>query len=153
MTDWNLPWEGGCRCARLRFRVSKPPLMTMACHCTGCQKMTSSAFSLSVAVPPDGFEIIAGEAAINGLHGHPHHHGCPWCMSWVFTTFDHARHVYFRPTLLDEPRWFSPFIESYVSEKLPWATTPAAHSFEKFPPREGYAELLAEFAALPVPLP
>ncbi|MCG6857018.1 MAG: aldehyde-activating protein, partial [Salaquimonas sp.] len=31
-----------------------------------------------------------------------------------------------------------PFIETYTSEKLPWATTPAVHSFEKFPAFEEF---------------
>ena len=37
MTDWNLPWTAGCRCDRLRMRISEAPIVTMACHCTGCQ--------------------------------------------------------------------------------------------------------------------
>ena len=40
--------EGGCRCGRVRLRVEAPPLITMACHCTGCQRMSASAFSLTV---------------------------------------------------------------------------------------------------------
>ena len=55
-----LPAEGGCRCGGVRFRVTKAPLITMACHCTGCQKMTASAYSTSVAIPADGFEVIKG---------------------------------------------------------------------------------------------
>jgi hypothetical protein len=43
--------EGGCRCGQVRFAVSLPPFLTMVCHCTGCQRMTGSAFSLSAAIP------------------------------------------------------------------------------------------------------
>jgi hypothetical protein len=35
MSDWKLPWEGGCLCGEIRFRVGAPPLLTMACHCRG----------------------------------------------------------------------------------------------------------------------
>ncbi|HEY5819855.1 MAG TPA: GFA family protein [Mesorhizobium sp.] len=31
--------------------------MTAACHCTGCQKMASSAFLLTAMLPADGFEM------------------------------------------------------------------------------------------------
>lgn len=48
--------------------------------------------------------------------------------------------------MFDEVSWFVPFIESYTSEKLPWATTPARHSFEKFPAMKDYAGLVAEYA-------
>ena len=40
MTNENLPLEGGCRCGQVRLKISAPPLLTMACHCTGCQKMS-----------------------------------------------------------------------------------------------------------------
>ena len=32
MDDWKLPWEGGCRCGEVRFRVTAPPLLSAACH-------------------------------------------------------------------------------------------------------------------------
>ena len=51
-----------------------------------------------------------------------------------------------RATMLDDATWFAPFIEAYTSEKLPWATTPAAHSFEKFPAFEDFAGLIAQYA-------
>ena len=71
MNDWKLPWDGGCLCGVVRFRVSAPPLLTMACHCTGCQKLSASAYSLIIAVPSDGFAVTRGELVTGGLHG-PH---------------------------------------------------------------------------------
>ena len=86
MDDWKLPWEGGCRCGEVRIRVTKPPILTGACHCTGCQKMTASAFSLTVTVPADGFEVTKGEPVLGGLRGPvSHHHHCPQCLTWIFT--------------------------------------------------------------------
>jgi hypothetical protein len=54
--------------------------------------------------------------------------------------------VNLRPTLLDDPSWFSPFIETWTREKLPWATTPAVHSFEALPAYEDFPRLLEEYA-------
>lgn len=144
-----LPCEGGCRCGKVRLRVSAPPLLTAACHCTGCQKMSASAFSLSAAIPSAGFAVTKGEPVIGGLHGAARHYFCPHCMSWMFTRPEGMDwFVNLRPTMLDDPRWFSPFIETFTSEKLPWATTPAVHSFEKFPAFEAYEGLTRDFAAL-----
>ena len=146
----DLPIEGGCRCGTVRFRISAPPLLTMACHCTGCQKMTASAFSVSVAVPEPGFAVIAGTPVIGGLHGYPHHHHCDWCQCWLFTRLDPAMgFVNVRATLLDDPTWFAPFIESYTSEALPWAETGARHSFTRFPDAADYPALIAEYQAQP----
>jgi hypothetical protein len=38
---------GKCRCGQVQFEVPLIPLITMVCHCTGCQRMTGSAFALS----------------------------------------------------------------------------------------------------------
>ena len=42
MADRDNLQEGGCRCGQVRFRIDGGPLITMACHCTGCQRMTAS---------------------------------------------------------------------------------------------------------------
>ena len=143
------PREGGCRCGQVRIKVSAPPLLTMACHCTGCQRMSASAFSLSVAIPSAGFAVTRGEPVIGGLHGATHHFFCPHCMSWMFTRPEGMDwFVNVRPTMLDEPGDLAtPFVETWTSEKLPWATTAAVHSFEKLPELEAYAELTKAYAA------
>jgi hypothetical protein len=132
----------------VRFRVDAPPLLTMACHCTGCQRMSSSAYSLSVAVPADAFVVTEGEPVVGGLHGFPTHYFCPHCMSWMFTRIEGAPFVNVRATMLDEVTWFAPFIETYTSEKLPWASVPAPHSFPQFPEFSAYDGLIGEYARL-----
>jgi hypothetical protein len=100
-------------------------------------------------IPSAGFEVTAGEPVIGGLHGPIRHFFCPHCMSWMFTrppVFDQFVNV--RPTMLKDSSWFMPFIETYTSEKLPWVTTAALHSFEKFPPMESFGALTEEFAGI-----
>lgn len=142
-----LSLEGGCRCGQVRLRIDAPPLLTMACHCTGCQRMSASAFSLSAAIPSAAFLVTRGEPVVGGLRAATRHFFCPHCMSWMFTRPDVTdAFVNVRPTMFDDSGWYSPFIETYTSEKLPWATTPAVHSFERFPPFEAYEELTKEYA-------
>ncbi len=143
-----LPWTGGCRCGQVRFTITAAPMLTMACHCTGCQQMSASAFSLSVAIPTAGFTVTDGEPVIGGLHNPDLPHSfCPRCMSWMFTRPKFAPFVNVRATLLDDTTGFAPYIETYTSEKLPWATTPAAHRFAKFPAMEDYMGLMKAYAA------
>jgi hypothetical protein len=147
-SEWKLPWDGGCRCGQVRIRITAPPLLTMACHCAGCQRMTASAYSLSIGIPSSGFAVTAGEPVLGGLHGPTHHYFCPHCMSWMFTRPDGVDwFVNVRATMLDDPGWIRPFVETWTREKLPWATTPAVHSYETLPPVEHYQQLMAEFAA------
>lgn len=147
MSEWKLPWDGGCRCDQTRIRVSAPPLLASACHCTGCQRMAASAFSLTLAIPSAGFDVIAGNPVVGGLHGATRHLFCPRCMSWVFTRPEGMdEFVNLRPSILDDHSWFVPFIEVWTQERLPWASTPAVHSFATQPRIEDYAKLMGEFA-------
>ena len=147
--DWNLPWDGGCRCDGVRVRVTSPPLLTGACHCTGCQKMTASAYSLTVTVPAEGFAVTKGEPVIGGLHGPvSHHYHCPHCLSWVFTRaegFDWF--VNLRAPALDDHSWFEPYIELWTREKLPWAATAARHSYDTSPEMAEFETLMRGYAA------
>jgi hypothetical protein len=143
-----LPLDGSCRCGEIRLRISAAPLVTMACHCKGCQKMSASAFSCSAAIPADGFEVTAGEPVIGGTHGDDiHHYHCPRCKSWLYTKVAGMDgFVNIRPTMLDDADWFAPFIETFVSTKFPWANTGATHSFAEFPPMEAYGALAKEYS-------
>ncbi len=145
--DRSLPWDGGCRCGRLRIRTTALPVLTMACHCRGCQRMSASAYSLTAMFPNSGFAVSEGSPVIGGMHGEHRHFFCAHCKSWVFTR-PHGvdEFVNVRPTMFDEVSWLSPFIETYTSEKLPWADTPARRRFEKFPAMTEYAGLVADFA-------
>jgi hypothetical protein len=150
--DWKLPWEGGCRCGDVRVRVTQPPMLTSACHCTGCQRMTGGAFSLTLNLPTDGFEVTKGETVIGGTHGEQiHHHHCDHCKSWVFTRVDGLDFlVNLRATMLDDPSWFRPFAEFWTSEKLPGAETGAVHSHPTIPEMDGFQPLVAAFAEHPI---
>ncbi|MEQ8748771.1 MAG: GFA family protein [Amphiplicatus sp.] len=148
MTEEKGVREGGCRCGRVRFQVSAPPLLTMACHCKGCQRMTGGAFSLSDAIAGESFALIQGETAIGGLRAVPEHHFCGWCMSWLFTRLppEIGNFVNVRSTMMDRPVEEPPFIEAWTSVKLPGIATGAVYSYDEFPPSEAYAGLAAEFA-------
>ncbi len=139
--------RGLCRCGQVQFEVSSRPLVTMVCHCIGCQRMTASAYSLSELYPSNELKVTMGEPVIGGLHGATRHYFCAHCMSWLFTRpegMDQLVNV--RATMMADARSFRPFLETYTEEMLEWAKTPAVHSFKKFPPRELFPELIAEFA-------
>jgi hypothetical protein len=148
MDDWKLPWTGGCRCGRLRFTIGAPPMLAGVCHCRGCQRMSASAFSTTLTVPAAGFRVSEGEPVIGGLHGdEAHHYHCGYCKSWVFTRPEQdLGFVNVRATPLDEAGWFAPFVETQTAEKLAWVTTPAQHSFERFPSFEEWAGLAEDYA-------
>ncbi|MGX1099697.1 GFA family protein [Amorphus sp. MBR-141] len=143
------PLVGSCRCGRTEFEVSAPPLITAACHCRGCQRMSASAFSLTAMVPSASFRVRAGEPVPGGVQGNGlAHFCCPDCKSWMFTRIDAApEFVNVRPAMIGDPAWCDPFMETMTSEKLSWARTPARHSFATFPTMDELPGLMEAFAA------
>ena len=148
---WETVIEGHCRCSGTRFTVSGKPLITAACHCRGCQQMTSGPYSLSSLYPAEKFAVIQGGTIIGGLCSGPQHHFCPDCLSWMFTIPEGMDdYVNVRsPLLHTEQR--APFAEFYTDQKLPGAASGAAKSFGDAPDANGFMALVQEFAETETP--
>ena len=54
--------------------------------------------------------------------------------------------VNFRSTMLEDASWVVPYLESYVSEKLPGVLSGAVRSYPEFPPREDFDPLMQAYA-------
>ena len=68
-------------------------------------------------------------------------------MTWMFTRPEGMDwFVNVRPTMLDDPSWYAPFIETWTSEKLAFAETGAPNSYEALPPMDAYEGLMKEYA-------
>jgi len=61
---------GGCQCGAVRYRLTGEPQMLYACHCTDCQKQSSSAFGMSLIVGRAQLEITAGRDRIKTWDTH-----------------------------------------------------------------------------------
>jgi hypothetical protein len=69
-------------------------------------------------------------------------------MSWMFTRAEGLDwFVNLRSTMLDDPSALAPFVETWTSEKLPWAATPAVHRFATLPALAEYEGLIKEYAS------
>ena len=148
MSGQILPATASCRCGATHVTVSAPAVLTAACHCKGCQRMTASAYSVSAMYPVSGFEVTKGSPVLGGLKDADiQHYFCPECMSWMFTRMSIFPDVVnVRATLFDNLCWYAPFIETQTRDKQPWAEAGAAHLFHEFPSAEQIPALLAEFA-------
>lgn len=75
--------EGGCACGAIRYRFEGEPLFVHACHCKHCQRLTGSAFGITMIVAADDFELLSGEPAQGEIRGdsggRKSAHWCPSC--------------------------------------------------------------------------
>jgi len=84
--------EGGCLCGSVRFRATAPPLRTIACHCTFCQRLTGSSFYAESLFSIDAVEFNQGELRqyrhrSDGSGKDVFVHFCPTCATTVGLTF------------------------------------------------------------------
>ena len=56
--------HGGCHCGKLGYEADVDPDKVGVCHCTDCQTLTGSAFSMFVPVPKSAFRITSGQPKI-----------------------------------------------------------------------------------------
>ncbi len=54
--------KGHCLCGSITYTCREEPVMTAACHCTGCQRQTGTACSVVVALPAPRLEVRRGHA-------------------------------------------------------------------------------------------
>lgn len=149
MNKPKLPLAGCCRCGATEIEVTAPPVLTAACHCHGCQKMSASAFSLTAMFPAQAFRVVRGEPVVGGKKGAElSHYCCPECLSWMFTRITGIEaFVNVRPTMFEDASWFAPFIETWTDARLPCVQVSAERSYGQFPEMEEFGALLEAYAA------
>lgn len=128
------PFQGTCLCGSVQVLVTAEPMLTLACHCRECQKLTASAYSLTTMFPRDSFscsgELVKGGLGTSGRE----HYFCKSCLNFIFSRVAGAdARINLRTSILDKAASFEPFVELMTSQKMPWASVPALHSFSEFP--------------------
>ena len=118
----------------------------MACHCTGCQRMTGGAYALSSLYSRERFES-EGETALGGIKGATKHHFCSSCMSWLFTVPEGLdAFVNVRSPMFDDAAQHRPFVDMWLSEALPGAESGAPKRFDTAPQEEEFGALMGAYS-------
>ena len=115
--------EGRCSCGKVRFRLTAEPIVTHACHCRQCQRITGSAFMMNTVVETDALEVLSGDPASTHFEGTSHTSWfCQDCGTYVWShfggRFDGCRFV--RVGTMDDPDAFPPDVQIFTDTKQPW---------------------------------
>lgn len=130
---------GGCQCGTVRYAVSGQPKTVVVCHCSECQRISGSAFGMTMVLAKEHFAITKGtlkvfsRTADSGrlMHGH----FCPECGTRIFHEKDEtAGVVLLRAGTLDVTSDLLPSIQLWTKSKQVWCELPAnIRSFESQP--------------------
>ena len=127
--------------------MSGPPILTAACHCTDCQRMTAGPYSLSALFSDEQFELVAGDVVVGSCKSAGQHNFCSECFSWVYTKpAGLAGMVNIRTPLLDHAADFLPFAEFFHDDAIPGTECGAPLSFGSAPPVEEFLKLADSYA-------
>lgn len=81
--------HGSCHCGAVRYAATVDPQRTGICHCTDCQKLTGSAYRVSVPAQDGSFRLLAGEPRVYVKRGDAGSRRaqafCPACGSPLYT--------------------------------------------------------------------
>lgn len=120
-----LPLIGGCSCGAVRYEVSAPPMMIYNCHCTNCQKVSGSAFNVSMTIMESALAFTQGAPALvewksdagstrTGLF-------CGACGSRIANGSAPSRGVLsLRAGTLDDTSWVRPVGDTWTRSAQPW---------------------------------
>ena len=117
---------GGCQCGRIRYRLLARPKMLYACHCSDCQKQSSSAFGMSLIIDRAKVEFTAGEFDLKlwqtkGEDGAIKRCAfCPECGSRIYHGGEQNDEISIKAGSLDDTSRLQPVAQIWLRSAQPW---------------------------------
>jgi len=123
--------HGSCHCGSVHYEAEVDPEQTTICHCTDCQKLTGSAYRVSVLANESSFRLVAGKPAIYvkvGDNGARRAQAfCPNCGSPLYTYAADDPQVYgLRVGCIAERGTLVPRRQKWCRSALQWTDNLAA---------------------------
>lgn len=132
------PLQGACQCGGVTYQLLEKPLMIVACHCKACQKLSTSAFSITAVVMANSIEF-QGEMSD---WSRPADSGnvsaakfCPTCGNRIYHfNPNEPEKLKLKLSNLADTRIINPTAHVWVSEKQDWYDIPEGmQTFDKQP--------------------
>ena len=117
---------GQCHCGHVRYQAEIDPARVSICHCTDCQRLTGSAYRVTVLTEASQFAMTGHAPTLyrkQGDNGKPRlQFFCPECGSPVYTTGEgeNADTVGIRLGTVDQRRELTPRSQIWCASALPW---------------------------------
>lgn len=116
---------GHCQCGAVRYRLTGEPLTLFACHCTDCQRQSSSAFGMALWVKKADVEVLSGELK-EWVRELPSGRRmacrfCPDCGTRLFhQVLGQEEVMSIKPGTLEDTRWLQPAGHIWTASRQPW---------------------------------
>ena len=144
-------FEGQCQCGELRYQVTGETVTLFVCHCTECQRQSSSAFGMALWLRNYSKTILTG---VLGAWVRRTPSGrelvcefCPSCGTRVFhQVAGQTETMSIKPGTLDKTIGLEPVAHIWTSRAQPWVRLPeGCLLYQENPP--DFAEMFAAWRA------
>ena len=129
--------RGKCLCGDIAFECDAAPVVTVACHCTHCQKTSGSAFSVNAIVPGAAFRLTGAYAVFadqGESGGSVERCFCPKCGSPLASRLGNGM-VAVKVGALESQEDVTPALQVWTRSARSWSKALlAAPGFETNPP-------------------
>ena len=123
------PFEGGCECGAVRYRITCDPVVIYACHCTVCQSQSGSAFGMAMRIPKEHFHLTKGVLKTfqrDGSKGNVFINSfCGDCGTRIHhRSKRNTAQISLKPGTLDETGLLVPTHHAWTRSAQPWVQIP-----------------------------
>ena len=120
--------HGGCHCGAIRYQADVDPARASICHCSDCQRLTGTAYRVSVPTRREDFVLLSGAPTLyvktTADSGRPRVQAfCGACGSPLYTraAAEDFQSYGLRVGCLDERRELAPRRQIWCGSAMPWA--------------------------------
>ena len=137
-TEIQYPVPGSCQCGKVTYELLAAPITVVICHCRECQKLSTSAFSITAMVNRDDLRINGEMQAWERLAENGNRNCatfCPNCGNRIYH-FNPAQPeiIKLKPGTLSDTRMIQPVMHVWTSEKQDWYQIPeGVEQYQKQP--------------------
>jgi len=118
--------HGSCYCGNIKFEAAVDPERTTICHCNDCQKLTGTAYRVTVLAEEGSFRLLAGAPSVyvklGGSGARRAQAFCPNCGSSLYVHDADDPKIYgLRVGCIDERAALVPRKQKWCSAALAWS--------------------------------
>ena len=143
-------FEGSCQCGAIAYRVTGVPVTLFACHCTECQRQSSSAFGMALWIKDPEVKLLSGQLK-EWVREMPSGKKmscqfCPNCGTRIFhKAVNQTQMLSIKPGTLNSTSSLMPVGHIWLNSKQKWLDiSKESIQYEGNP--DSFEELIAEWA-------
>jgi hypothetical protein len=115
------PFEGGCLCGAIRYRINGSPRLVSACHCSICRKASGAPMVVWLTVNKTLVEFLSGTLAWYKSSEHGRRGFCPNCGAQIVSTHDgYANYYELTAGSLDDPNQVALERHVFAPDRISW---------------------------------